>query len=624
MARVDTVSCEPFRAWNRLEPRPRTSEFDNVLECGVFDPLWMLTRQWQFGEFQGEDTGSAIFSKILMHTTSVSKLKTADGSVEAYSDFTPLEERIESIPKKIDFKSRLESGMIFLNILEKLASQWGVVDFSRKVYKSKLKKMCPIEPVQSILDGDSNKQIFDKTEAFCNSNYYSLVNASANRYFDGISLYKAFVSDLNGTITLLLEDNPSHLSLLNKAISDYINWIPKNYNVNVSSSWVPNQLEYSFDCAVPSEDGTNTVVRATEYYSGDLDWYNFDVNKSEGVPGISGNATSEELMKYRKEVISIIPTEAKFSGAPNSRWWQFENGKVDFGNINAQTTDIAKLIFTEYALLYNNDWLLVPYRVPVGRICDVKGIVVTDVFGEQTFVTSAIQGETDDWSGWGMYNLSTISNEGDRKVPADTRLFIPPVVVKNMESEPIEEVHLLRDEMTNTVWAIESKIPDSLGSSLDGHRFANIFSEELNKFRGAPQVVDQVQGTMFNYMLANSVPENWIPFLPVHKSGSNREIQLQRASMPRLFKGEYTHIRPRTQLMREGIGLDDVQVTPYFIHEEEVPRAGVKLKATFQRTRWYNGSVINWYGYRKQVGRGEGSSGLQYDTVTAVPKEQES
>ena len=91
MPRIDTHSCEPFRAWNRLEPRPRQSEFDKVLESGVYDALWMLTRQWQFGEFQGEDTGSAIFAKIRMQTTRISRTKTANGTAQAYSDSIPLE-----------------------------------------------------------------------------------------------------------------------------------------------------------------------------------------------------------------------------------------------------------------------------------------------------------------------------------------------------------------------------------------------------------------------------------------------------------------------------------------------------------------------------------------------------
>ena len=43
--------------WNRLEGRPRTTDFDRALRAEVRDPLWLLTRQWQLGEFTGSDAG---------------------------------------------------------------------------------------------------------------------------------------------------------------------------------------------------------------------------------------------------------------------------------------------------------------------------------------------------------------------------------------------------------------------------------------------------------------------------------------------------------------------------------------------------------------------------------------
>ena len=32
------------------------------------DPLWFLTRQWQFGEFEGDDAGSPIDARIAYET----------------------------------------------------------------------------------------------------------------------------------------------------------------------------------------------------------------------------------------------------------------------------------------------------------------------------------------------------------------------------------------------------------------------------------------------------------------------------------------------------------------------------------------------------------------------------
>jgi hypothetical protein len=43
--------------WTRLEPQSRGRNPSPGLEARMHDPLWLLARQWQFGEFHGEDAG---------------------------------------------------------------------------------------------------------------------------------------------------------------------------------------------------------------------------------------------------------------------------------------------------------------------------------------------------------------------------------------------------------------------------------------------------------------------------------------------------------------------------------------------------------------------------------------
>src|SRR5689334_8813622 len=47
-------------SWLRLEPRSRDAAMDTSLQARIYDPLWLLARQWQFGEFDGEDNGSPV------------------------------------------------------------------------------------------------------------------------------------------------------------------------------------------------------------------------------------------------------------------------------------------------------------------------------------------------------------------------------------------------------------------------------------------------------------------------------------------------------------------------------------------------------------------------------------
>jgi hypothetical protein len=114
----------------------------------------------------------------------------------------------------------------------------------------------------------------------------------------------------------------------------------------------------------------------------------------------------------------------------------------------------------------------------------------------------------------------------------------------------------------------------------------------------------------------SSVPEQWLPFIPVHVDGSTRETQLQRAAMLRFLDGDQDppeKVRPRTPLMSQDLP------GAYFVFEEEVPRAGIRVSQGYQRTRRPDGSVVVWYGARKQTGRGEGSSGLGFDRIVNVP-----
>ena len=118
----------------------------------------------------------------------------------------------------------------------------------------------------------------------------------------------------------------------------------------------------------------------------------------------------------------------------------------------------------------------------------------------------------------------------------------------------------------------------------------------------------------------STVPENWIPFIPVHRDGDNRKIQLQRAAFPRILDGDPdppAKVQPRTRLLREGVDLTPAQ--PYYVFEEEVPRAGTRVFECYERTRWTDGRVYVWLRVRRQTGRGEGSSALRFDELVDVP-----
>lgn len=112
-----------------------------------------------------------------------------------------------------------------------------------------------------------------------------------------------------------------------------------------------------------------------------------------------------------------------------------------------------------------------------------------------------------------------------------------------------------------------------------------------------------------------SVPRNWIPIIPVHVAdGPNstldplhKHIKLQRASMVDPINSK--SIRPDSRLLKEV-------TTPYYIEEQEVPRNGITVSENCQRTKWHTGESFLWIARKKFYGAGEGSSGLQFDSIS--------
>jgi len=192
-----------------------------------------------------------------------------------------------------------------------------------------------------------------------------------------------------------------------------------------------------------------------------------------------------------------------------------------------------------------------------------------------------------------------------------------------LDGPALEEVLFLRDEIANMVWGIEQIVPAPDGSARRGAEAAaetRRWFEQLLEASGTVASTEPESVADIRYRIMTGVPENWIPFLPAREPGSERQIRLQRAAMPRVLEGDPNapiRVPPLTMLLRDGLDVDERH--SYFLHEEEVPREGLRVTTRFQRTRWRDGRVVVWLGASKTVGRGEGRSGLAFDRIVNTP-----
>jgi hypothetical protein len=366
-------------------------------------------------------------------------------------------------------------------------------------------------------------------------------------------------------------------------------------------AWLPAG-SYQFGCSAADGQGA-FVMRAEEYYHGHLDWYALDRRPDEAQLG----ETAAPPAAAGRRIHTFVPAAIVFEGMPNTRWWAFEDRRTNFGEVRPDTTDLGKLLLLEFGLVYANDWFVLPYTLPVGTVAEVKGIALTNVFGERLWIEPVSGQPETDWQRWSLFTLSAATAE--RQVPA-ARLVLLANAAKVQEGAPAEEIALIRDEMANMVWGVERRIPLASGAAKPGPEAAREYRQWLQRLTGVPIGGGPEPTAPIRYQVMNSVPEHWIPFIPVHVDDSVRETQLQRAALPRFLVGGPSppeKVRPRTTLLRAGLP------RAYFVHEEEVPRAGALVTQSYQRARWIGGRAVTWLGVRKQTGRGEGSSGLRFD-----------
>lgn len=588
--------------WNRLEGRPRTFNFDKALKAEVRDALWMLTKQWQMGEFKGDDAGSPVFSKVHISTTKLNKYKAHDQETQKFETNIPLEVKAEQkiIPfmrenKELSIDIRLQLGFYWVKHLKKNGFDIYTDDFIKEYFFT-----LPLK---------------DKTTDYIYSHkeVWQQYSAISGRCMDGYKLYQFLKANK-------VADNPAlniaagDVSTLNILGEDFVKWFAVLYyqpDEEKNNAWIPGKLEYQFACSAPLDANEKTLT-AEEYYSGHLDWYAFDISKKMTLGNIDGAEINKD-----KFTQTFIPSHVEFEGMPNLRWWKFEDSKTSFGDIKPATTDLSKLLLIEFGLVFANDWFMIPFSLPIGSLAQIEGLTVTNNFGERFWIESAGKGAGNDWKKWSMFNLK-VNDNGN--VSKDAGIFLAPSAAKVHEGKPIEEICLIRDEIANMVWGVETIVPLPNGFGRRG----NETGLEIRQFHerlinsGLP-VEPLPYKAKVSYLAMTYVPENWIPFVPVHKKNDNREIQLQRSSMLRIIEGDPNlpvKIKPQTSLLR--FGLDNNPKEPYYLFEEEVHRAGVCVAQAFQRTRWTNGEVFVWLGIHKKTGRGEGSSGLAFDQIKDV------
>jgi len=238
----------------------------------------------------------------------------------------------------------------------------------------------------------------------------------------------------------------------------------------------------------------------------------------------------------------------------------------------------------------------------VGTVCGVLSVEVYDTFGTSHTLESFAK--IDAMGGaerpWRFFELSGDSRPENGEPPL---MFLAPALTARHESDDLELVSLVRDEGANMGWAVERFIEHASGRRIDRRQLWENNRPEV------PPPTEEV----WRFKVATSVPDYWIPLVPVRilddVNNAQPTIGLMRGRMPTGVdvSGDVQATIARGQVLKPG--------QPLVLQESQVPRSGISINRRYQLARGSDGRVFLWMGQQKVLGREPENSGLVFDTI---------
>jgi hypothetical protein len=574
-------------SWVRLEPRCRDTTMQEGIRARVYDPLWLLARQWQVGEFEGEDAGSPVQARWRGTSAAVTRLHAGVATpgqplrAQRYDAAAmPLEAVVERRPVRaagpFDASSSIrlaaESGLHFLRLLD--AQQ--MTRSYRREFIARYALEGATDSERATLDGET-------------LDYWDLMGG---RVPDGRLLLEAWRAADGQRLPLPAEPAiaAGDRAEVNAAIDAWLAYYDSLFSepAEGSDAWQRERMEYAF-----SLGAAETTLTAAEYHGGHLDWHSVDVDPALQLGAAQDNASAEVVR-------TVMPAPVSFRGAPAQRFWEFEDARVDFGLLPAGPGDLPHLLLSDFATNYGNDWYVIPIDLAVGTLTRTRSLVVSDTFGVQTLIKPH---NIDGPSAFSMYSLATLRRPPapdtvaaavfTPSTPATNLFYLAPSLLRSVDSAPRDEVLLLRDEMANMAWAVERLMHGRVEQRVDLAVAA----------RPQAAAADSPGSSTPQYRLATDVPQNWVPLVAQRQPPPDGSLRLVRAG---LLTADGSNA---TRVARGAI----LGGPPLKLYDEELPREGARIVRSYQCTRWIGGQTVLWLALRKSVGKGEGASGLSFD-----------
>lgn len=540
---------ENYPSWIRLHPDSRDDTLVTSVEARMHDPLWLLGRQWQLGEMRHDAGATPIDVRVDGTSSPISKLRGGPVSATTGTPFAvkprsvPLETLVEreAVPEDglNGLRLRTEAGLHLLRMLRAAGLGTKVQAWVDR---------CPFTlPAAVELDAPTRE-------------WWDLV---AGRVPDAVPLRATITAALKSTATPPVPTDEA------KVLKAWLTWHAARFQSPASGppTWNPERFEYAFGVAGMRATG-EAVLAAPEYLEGRLEWFDFE----QATGTLKATGTPEQRRMFR------IPAPLDFVGMPNPRFWTFEDSSVRFDALDLMSRpdappSPATLMVLDFALSYSDDWFLVPLALDAWSIFETTEVAITDAFGD-TVLANPPEGR------WNLFRLDAPSEAGGL-----SRLFVAACPAQANEGEPIEEMHLLRDEVANVAWAVERLVQHPLGNSIE-------------PYVPGSDVGPAAQPGLVWTLAPPAPPRNWFPLIPT---------EVGRLALGVLWSAR--DAKPGGKLLTE------LKTSKQRLHQEEVPQEGAQVTRRWQSARAIDGSLHFWIGRSKTPRRSDTAPAIRFDVV---------
>lgn len=549
--------------WTRLEPRPRSEDLAPALEARVYDPAWLLARQWQVAEFRGHDAAFPVRVDYRIATEPLLD------DLDTPLPLVPLDLAAAEPPSSLTTAEAAEAGAELVTQLREAG--------------------CPDTLVTALVTAYPLLTADPSDGALTTAAGQSYLRLLRGRVPDA----RAATPDLSAAVSSgqlppalagATADPVTALHAIASWLSDGTDQVDRHgFGVD---NWQPDQLDYRYAAHVAAGASRREVVAPT--WGGEPpDWSDLDVTDAGGAAGIDSAAA----VRAGSSAANLLT----YPGMPDHRWWAFEDGRVNLARLDLGVTDVARMLVVEFAGLFSNDWYMQPVDLPLGSLNTVVELVVTDSHKRARALRAADEPSSPRAGAPGFALFSHTWSRNDTPAGTASGLLLPPASVASQRSGPLETVVLLRDDTADLGWALEVLVESDDGEEIDRVAAANE--------RRPPPVASPPDRSVAQYRLETTVDPYQFPLVP-----SPEGAPVYLVVNPPVGTRNDTVVYP------SPLGLL-LPASSSGIRQEELPREGMRLSRHAVVTRSFDGAVARWTVRNRYVVASSPAPRIEFDGV---------